>query len=84
MITENGIVVIHTFWYSHQGRNIGIVYGRDKTTGKPKACIGYTEPSENGSEQADINEIASNGADFPVDAAAVLMGYSRAVDKAKK
>jgi hypothetical protein len=84
MITENGIVVIHTFWYTHQPRCIGIVYGRDKTTGEMKAYIGCVTANENGSEQDDINYITSCGARFPTDAAAVLMGYSRAVNKAAK
>lgn len=84
MITENGIMVIHTFWYTHQARCIGIVYGRDKTTGEMKAYIGCVDANENGSEQADINQVASHGARFPTDAAAVLMGYSRAVNKSTK
>ena len=84
MITENGIMVIHTFWFTHQARCIGIVYGRDKTTGEMQAYIGCVDANVNGSEQEDINVIACNGAGFPTDAAAVLMGYSRAINKSIK
>ena len=91
MKTSNGIDVLRTIWFSQatkigqngiptEEKQIGIIYGRDTTTGEIKAYIGIADGQD---EIADIDNIACWGTKFPTNAAALLMGFSKA-DPAKK
>jgi hypothetical protein len=92
MKTSNGIDVLRTIWFSQatkigpdgiptEEKQIGIVYGRDTTTGEMKAYIGIAEGKD---EKAEIDHIACWGTKFPTNAAALLMGFGAAPDPAKK
>jgi len=90
MTTNNGIDVLRTAWFTQYPPfgpplMIGIIYGRDKTTGEIEAYIGGVNFGENEDEASDINLIAEWGAPFPVDAAAVIFQLAKAkADPAKK